>query len=70
MTRQPTSTMNRRKHHASRVAVTVRLPKNVIKKIDLDVGRRAVPVSRNSWLLEAAIEKLTKIASGGSDGTK
>ena len=62
--------MTRRKQHASRVPVTVRIPKNLVQEIDLDLDRRPVPVSRNNWLLEAAIEKLRKNASGGSDGSE
>lgn len=50
--------------------VTVRLPADVVEKIDLDLGRRVVPLSRNNWLLEAAIEKLNGNGSGGSHGKK
>jgi hypothetical protein len=52
-----------------RVAVTVRLPENVLRKIDDDLGQRDVPLSRNNWLLEAAIEKLRKNGTGGSHGS-
>ena len=70
--------MNRRAANGSgkgrpalkRVPVTIRLPKEVIKKIDEDLDRRDVPVSRNNWLLEAALEKLRKNGSGGSYGAK
>jgi hypothetical protein len=55
---------------SARVPVTIRLPKDVIKKIDEDLDQRDVPLSRNNWLLEAAIEKLRKGGSGGSDGAK
>jgi hypothetical protein len=51
----------------ARVPLTVRLPEEVIKKIDEDLDHRDVPLSRNNWLLEAAIEKLRK---GGSHGAK
>ena len=53
-----------------RVPLTVRLPEDVIKKIDEDLNQRDVPLSRNNWLLEAAIEKLRKNGPGGSHGTK
>jgi len=46
------------------------LPKAVIKKIDEVLDRRDVPLSRNNWLLEAAIEKLRKDQAGGSYGAK
>jgi hypothetical protein len=59
---------NKGKPPASRVAVTVRIPKAVIESIDLDLDRRAVPLSRNSWLLEAVVEKLRRTAAGGTDG--
>ncbi len=69
--------MNRRvrnisaaKEGHSRVPVTVRLPKSVIKKIDEELDQREVPLSRNNWLLEAAIEKLRKNGAGGSHGTQ
>jgi len=51
----------------ARVPLTVRLPEDVIKKIDEDLDHRDVPLSRNNWLLEAAIEKLRK---GGTHGAK
>jgi hypothetical protein len=53
-----------------RVPLTVRLPKDVIRKIDEELGQREVPLSRNNWLLEAAIEKLRKNGSGGSHGAQ
>lgn len=70
--------MNRRSHNGSsrrrtfstRVPVTVRLPEDVVKQIDEELDRRDVPLSRNNWLLEAAIEKLRKNGAGGNHGTK
>ena len=53
-----------------RVPVTVRMPENMVKKIDEDLDQRDVPLSRNNWFLEAAIEKLRKGGSGGSHGAK
>jgi hypothetical protein len=46
------------------------VPENIIKKIDKDIDQREIPLSRNNWLLEAAIEKLRKSHLGASDGTK
>ncbi len=62
--------MTRRKQSATRVPVTIRIPEEVVHKIDIDLERRPVPVSRNNWLLEAAIEKLGRTGSGGSNGTE
>lgn len=53
-----------------RIAVTVRLPEDLITRIDEDLDHRDVPLSRNNWLLEAAIQKLRSGTSGGSHGTK
>lgn len=50
--------------------MTVRLPEDVVKKIDEDLGQREVPLSRNNWFLEAAIEKLRKNGTGGSRGAQ
>lgn len=54
----------------ARIPLTIRLPEDLIEKIDEDLVQRDVPVSRNNWLLEAAIEKLRKGGSGGSHGAK
>jgi hypothetical protein len=62
--------MIRRKQSATRVPVTIRIPEKVIQEIDLELERRPVPVSRNNWLLEAAIEKLRRTGSGGANGTE
>jgi len=50
------------------VPITVRLPADIVKRIDRDLEHRVVPVSRNNWLLEAAIEKLKGNGSGVSRG--
>lgn len=47
-----------------RVPLTVRLPEDVIKRIDEELNQRDIPISRNNWFLEAAIEKLRKRSSG------
>ncbi len=57
--------MSRRKQTEPRVPVTIRLPEKVVREIDEDLGQRPVPVSRNNWLLEAAIEKLRRNGSKG-----
>jgi hypothetical protein len=62
--------MPRRKQSAARVPVTIRIPEEVVQEIDLELDRRPVPVSRNNWLLEAAIEKLRRARSGGPNGTE
>jgi len=50
--------------------VTVRLPEELVNRIDQELASRDVPLSRNNWLLEAAIEKLRKNGTGGHYGTK
>jgi hypothetical protein len=61
--------MSRRKPSATRIPVTaVRIPEEIVHEIDLE--RRPVPVSRNNWILEAAIEKLRKGSPGGANGTE
>jgi hypothetical protein len=70
MSRKATNGAAKRRPILVRVPLTVRLPEDVIKKIDEDLDHRDIPLSRNNWLLEAAIEKLRKGGSGGSDGAK
>jgi len=70
MNREATNGSSKRKSPKTRVPVTVRLPKHVINSIDQELGQRDVPLSRNNWLLEAAIEKLRKSGAGGSNGAK
>ena len=60
--------MSRRKQSAARVSVTIRIPEEIIHEIDIDLERRPVPVSRNNWILEAAVEKLRKGSQGGANG--
>lgn len=43
-----------------RVAVTVRVPEPLLRRIDRYIEARDVPISRNNWLLEAAVEKLER----------
>jgi hypothetical protein len=54
----------------ARVPVTVRLPEKVVQQIDAELDLRDVPLSRNNWLLEAALEKLRRNGTGGSYGAK
>ena len=68
MNHKATNTVKTRKERSPRVPVTVRLPADIVQKIDQDLEHRVVPVSRNNWLLEAAIEKLNGNGSGGSRG--
>ena len=69
MKRNP-STAGRRRASSHRVPVTIRLPDDVIARIDQALGDRDVPLSRNNWLLEAAIEKLRRSDNGGPHGAK
>lgn len=70
MNRDSKSGATKRKPHTSRIPVTVRLPEHVVEKIDRELGERDVPLSRNNWLLEAAIEKLRKNGTGKANGAK
>ncbi len=54
----------------SRVPLTLRLPERVVQQIDAELDQRDIPLSRNNWLLEAALEKLRKSGTGGSYGTQ
>ena len=49
-----------------RVPVTLRLPEHVLEQIDRQLDHRDIPLSRNNWLLEAAIEKLRRSDAEGS----
>jgi hypothetical protein len=52
----------------SRVPVTLRLPEDVVRRIDEELDGRDVPLSRNNWFLEAVIEKLRRNGSGEQHG--
>lgn len=65
-----TANVASRRPGSPRLPVTVRLPKDVVKKIDQDLEQREIPLSRNNWFLEAAIEKLRKNGTGGSRGAQ
>jgi hypothetical protein len=67
--RSANGTMKRRPVPA-RVPVTVRLPEDVIQRIDQQLDDRDIPLSRNNWFLEAAIEKLRRSGAEGSHGKK
>jgi hypothetical protein len=54
----------------ARVPVTVRLPEKIVQQIDAELDQRDIPLSRNNWLLEAALEKLRRNGTGGSYGTQ
>jgi hypothetical protein len=70
MKRKATGTPLKRRTSLRRIPVTIRLPDTLVAKIDQELDSRAVPVSRNNWLLEAAVEKLGRSESRGSNGAK
>jgi hypothetical protein len=70
MSRKATNGSAKKRPVSARIPLTVRLPEGVIKQIDEVINQRDIPLSRNNWLLEAALEKLRKGAAGGSHGTK
>jgi hypothetical protein len=55
---------------SSRIPLTIRLPQKIVRQIDQDLDGRDVPLSRNTWLLEAALEKLRKGGVGGTNGAQ
>ena len=68
MNRKSSNGSAKRRTVLARMPVTVRLPEEVIKKIDEDLDQMDIPLSRNNWLLGAVIEKLRKGRAGGSNG--
>ena len=70
MNRKATAAAGKRKQASSRVPVTVRLPETVIKQIDRDLTHRDIPLSRNTWLHEAVLEKLKRNGQGGINGSE
>jgi metal-responsive CopG/Arc/MetJ family transcriptional regulator len=51
--------------------VTIRVPETLLDEIDECIRKLKVPISRNTWLLEAAAEKLYRVQKGEPrDGTK
>lgn len=46
--------------------ITLRLPDDMLAAIDAECSRRVGNVSRNTWILEAVQEKLSR-ASGGAN---
>jgi hypothetical protein len=61
---------SRHRSAPNRVPLTIRLPDDIVARIDRDLGGRDIPLSRNNWLLEAAIEKLRRSGMGGPHGAK
>ena len=45
--------------------VTVRFPGTLLQQIDKNIEQNVVPISRNTWILEAALEKLRESKAGG-----
>jgi hypothetical protein len=70
MNRKAGNGSTKRRTGTARVPVTVRLPEDVIERIDQQLEDRDIPLSRNNWFLEAAIEKLRRSDAEGSHGKK
>ena len=60
--------MARRKKESPRVSVTIRIPRELATQIDEALELRQIPISRNNWLLEAALEKLERTNTRGANG--
>jgi predicted transcriptional regulator len=68
MNLKPSNGSPKRRYAAPRVPVTIRLPEEVIERINHLLDGRDIPLSRNNWFLEAAIEKLRRSDAEGSHG--
>ncbi len=62
--------MTRRKKESPRVSVTIRIPQELATQIDEALEQRPIPLSRNNWILEAALEKLERANNRGGNGTE
>lgn len=55
-------------------ALTIRVPRGIVSDIDSDRIARSVKVPRNTWILEALVEKLQRDRKNGQrenrDGAK
>lgn len=49
-------------------ALTVRVPRALVSNIDHERKARAVRVPRNTWILEAVVEKLDREKQGQQNG--
>jgi hypothetical protein len=70
MNRKASNGSSKRRPGSARVPLTVRLPEDVVERINQQLDDRDVPLSRNNWFLEAAIEKLRRSDAEGSHGKK
>lgn len=70
MNRKDSNGSQKRRPVSTRVPLTVRLPEDVVERINQQLDDRDVPLSRNNWFLEAAIEKLRRSDAEGSHGKK
>ena len=70
MNRKTSNGSRRRRHSATRVPVTVRVPEDLIAKIDQELDELDIPLSRNNWFLEAALEKLRRSETREAHGSK
>lgn len=69
MNRKASNGLTKRRQAPDRVPVTVRVPEDLVERIDRQLDDRDVPLSRNNWFLEAAIEKLRR-SDGEAHGKK
>lgn len=47
-----------------RVPITVRIPEDILERVDGDLLDDELPVSRNHWIVEAILEKLNGTENG------
>ncbi len=53
--------VNRSASENGKKPVTIRVPEPLLDEIDECIRKLKVPISRNTWLLEAAVEKLHRM---------
>ncbi len=66
--RKVSNGFSKRRFAPAGVLVNIGPPKGAIERIDLRLDDRDIPLSRNNWFLETAIEKLRCDAVGGTHG--
>jgi len=64
--------MTKLSNHAEEqiAALTVRVPRALVSDIDQGRKARAVRVPRNTWILEAVVEKLDREKRGRGNGAE
>ena len=59
-----------RKLEVDVAALTIRVPRGIVSDINSDRTARSVKVPRNTWILEALVEKLQRDRKNGQKGKR